>query len=161
MSLLRTILTPFNVLGALLVGLLLIGAAYWYLSSTVPEPAAHGAPTAELSIILAPTVTPVIPTALPVTSTPTLEIPPSPLPGTFTNGALVQIKGTGVDGLNLRDEPGLDSGIQYLGFEAEVFTIQDGPVEADGFIWWYIVGFSDETRFGWAAENFLAIVQSP
>jgi hypothetical protein len=106
-------------------------------------------------------VTPLVPTALAITSTPTLEIPPSALPGTFTNGALVQIKGTGVDGLNLRDEPGLDSGIQYLGFEAEVFTIQDGPVEADGFIWWYIVGFSDETRSGWAAENFLAIVQSP
>lgn len=161
MTQLRMILTPWTVLGALVFGLVLIGGAAWYLSSTVPEPAPAGAPTAELSVISAPTATPPIPTALPITSTPTIEIPPSPLPGTFTQGAVVQITGTGADGLNLRDEPGLDSGIQYLGFESEVFTIQDGPEEADGLTWWYIVGFSDESRAGWAAANFLAIVQSP
>ena len=161
MSLIRRILTPWTVFGALVVGLLLIGAAAWFLSNSRPEPVSPGVPTAELSIILAPTPTPPVPTALPATQTQAVEDLPTPLPGTLSIGTLVQITGTGRTGLNLRAEPGLGSGIQYLGFESEVFTITDGPVEVDDLIWWYLVGFSDESRTGWGASNFLEIVQSP
>ncbi|HUF37274.1 MAG TPA: hypothetical protein VMN57_02015 [Anaerolineales bacterium] len=157
----RKIFTPWTVLGALIVGLLLIGLAAWYLSYTAPDPVSPGIPTAEVAIILAPTATPPVPTAVPVTPTQAIEIPPSPLPGIFTIGAVVQIAGTDGNGLNLRGEPGLDSGIQYLGFEAEVFTIQEGPVENNGMTWWFVVGFSDPDRSGWAAANFLELVQSP
>jgi len=161
MSLIRQILNPWNVLGALIVGLLLIGAAAWYLANTRPEPAAPGVPTAELAVILAPTATQPVPTALPATPTEAAVDLPTPLPGTLAVGTLVQITGTGGTGLNLRDEPGLGSGIQYLGFESEVFTITDGPVETDGLVWWYLVGFTDDSRAGWGASNFLEIVQSP
>ena len=76
-------------------------------------------------------------------------------------GAFVQISGTGGSGLNLRAEPDLDSDIRYLGLESEVFKVQDGPVETDEFTWWYIAGFSDNTRSGWAVSNFLEVIQNP
>ncbi|NJN43410.1 MAG: hypothetical protein HC806_00800 [Anaerolineae bacterium] len=76
-------------------------------------------------------------------------------------GASVEISGTGGEGLNLRDVPGLNSNIQYLGFESEVFLVQDGPQEVDGLTWWYLVGFFDESRSGWAASNFLQVIQNP
>ena len=161
MKFIEDLLNPWIVLGSLIVGLLLIGAALWYLSYSAPDAPIVGPPTAELTIIPAPTRTPAIVATPPVSPTPTLALPPAPLPGVMVPGALVQISGTGGDGLNLRDTPGLNSGIQYLGFESEVFTIVEGPVEADGLVWWYIVGFSDESRSGWAASNFLELVQEP
>jgi len=48
-----------------------------------------------------------------------------------------------------------------LGSEAEVFRVQDGPREVDGYTWWYLVGPFDETRRGWAVANYLQIVQNP
>jgi hypothetical protein len=76
-------------------------------------------------------------------------------------GAFVEITGTGGDGLRLRAEPGLDSDVRMLGGEAEVFQIRDGPREADGYTWWYLVALIDETRNGWAVSNYLAVVQNP
>jgi hypothetical protein len=73
----------------------------------------------------------------------------------------VQIIGTGGDGLRLRDQPGLDGKVLLLGSEAEVFRVQDGPREVDGYTWWYLVGPFDETRRGWAVANYLQIVQNP
>jgi hypothetical protein len=161
MPVIRRLFTPWTVLGAFVIGLLLIGAAALYLTNTRQEQAIPGVPTAELAIILAPTPTSPIPTAPPATPTPAAADLPTPLPGTLSIGTLVQITGTGGEGLNLRAEPGLGTGIEYLGFESEVFTVTDGPADADGLVWWYIGGFSDEARAGWAASNFLEIVQSP
>jgi hypothetical protein len=48
-----------------------------------------------------------------------------------------------------------------LGYDAEVFEVLDGPVEADGFVWWFVVTPVDEDRAGWAAASFLAIVANP
>jgi hypothetical protein len=76
-------------------------------------------------------------------------------------GAHVQILGTGGDGLRLRMEPGLGGQVRLLGSEAEVFRVDDGPVELDGYTWWYLVGPFNERRHGWAVSNFLAVVQNP
>jgi hypothetical protein len=73
----------------------------------------------------------------------------------------VQITGTGGDGLRLRTEAGLGSEVRFLGLEDEVFLIQDGPQNADGYVWWYLVAPFDETRRGWAVSNFLQVVQNP
>jgi hypothetical protein len=48
-----------------------------------------------------------------------------------------------------------------LGLEGEVFLVQEGPEEVDGYSWWYLVGPFDETRRGWAVANFMAVVQNP
>ncbi len=161
MNAIRQLLSPWVIIGALLIGLLLVAGAFALLDFMRPAPATPGVPTAIVAMIKAPTATPVIVTQPPLTPTPTLVIPPSPIPGVLSPGAIVQITGTAGEGLNLRETPGLQSNIQYLGFESEVFTITEGPVAADGFTWWRLVGFYDETRSGWAAANYIEIVQVP
>lgn len=76
-------------------------------------------------------------------------------------GAAVQIAGTGGDGLRLRNEPGLQGEVKYLGLEGEIFTIEEGPIQADDYTWWFLVAPYDETVRGWAVSNYLKAVQSP
>lgn len=91
-----------------------------------------------------------------------LEATPESTPsGELAIGAYVQVTGTGGDGLRVRDQPGLNGKILFVGSEAEVFKVDDGPVELDGYIWWRLTGPYDPSRQGWAAANFLAVVQNP
>lgn len=125
-----------------------------------------------------PTVTAIIVTApsSTVISTPTLQSPPttaptetispvepSPLPppaGSIQVGELVQVTGTGSDGiLNLRAEPSTSSPVNYLAIEREVFQVQAGPQDGDGFTWWYLVDPATNTKSGWAVQNYLQVVQ--
>jgi hypothetical protein len=76
-------------------------------------------------------------------------------------GNYVQISGTEGEGLRIRAEPGLNGDFQFLGYDSEVFIVQDGPREVDGFTWWYLVAPYDETRVGWAAADFLSYVPAP
>jgi hypothetical protein len=76
-------------------------------------------------------------------------------------GSFAQIVGTEGTGLNIRSAPGLSSDIQFLGFDAEVLEVRDGPVEQDGYTWWYVVTPVDESRAGWAAAPFLSVVANP
>ena len=54
-----------------------------------------------------------------------------------------------------------DTETVFRGEEAEVFVIRDGPQQADGYTWWYLVAPNAETRAGWAAADFLAVVPGP
>jgi len=129
---------------------------------TRPDEAASGPSTAVLSIIQAPTSTPVIDTPTPpVALSSTEAVPPAPLPGTFGVGAYVQISGTEGDGLRLRSAPGLQGQVEFLALESEVFQIRDGPRDADGYTWWFVVAPYDETVQGWAVSNYLKVVQNP
>ncbi len=131
----------------------------WMIPQISPEPPLAAA---EFLITYAPTAT------LP-SSTPTMEAdltasPQVPSPsdkGAIALGAYVQISGTGGDGLRLRAGPDLESAILLIGSEAEVFLVADGPIDADGYTWWYLVGPYDESRAGWAVANFLVVVQNP
>jgi len=76
-------------------------------------------------------------------------------------GAYVQVKGTGGDGLRLRDQPGLNGNVLLVASEAEVFRLEDGPVEMDDYTWWSLIGPFDETRRGWGVDNFLEVIQNP
>jgi len=76
-------------------------------------------------------------------------------------GSFVQIMGTEGVGLNIRSAPGLNSEVQFLGYDAEVFEVRDGPVEADGLTWWYLVTPVDASRAGWAAASYLSVVANP
>jgi hypothetical protein len=73
----------------------------------------------------------------------------------------VQIFNTGGDGLKLRSGPGINSPARFLGKEAEVFQVKDGPRKADGFTWWFLVTPYDEHRSGWAASTYLSVIASP
>jgi hypothetical protein len=99
------------------------------------------------------------PTAAPEAGSPT---PPPPPPGVVGVGAYVQVVGTGDAGfLNLRAEPNIESPVNYLAIENEVFQVQAGPTNANGFDWWYLVDPATNTRFGWAVQNYLQVVQAP
>lgn len=87
--------------------------------------------------------------------------PPSPPPGVIAVGAYVQITGTAGAGLRFRDKPGLEAPVLLLGAEAEVFRVEEGPQEIDGYVWWYLVGPYDPARRGWAVANYLEVVQNP
>ena len=140
--------------GGLFAGLLIL------INFTRPPRAPVGAVTAALTVIpsLSGSATPaapeIIPTDVPA-ATPTLA------PGVIGIGAFVQVSGTDGDGLRLRQGSGLDSEMQFLGLDGELFQVADGPADADGYTWWFVVGSYDETRQGWAVVDFLEIVPNP
>ena len=115
-----------------------------------------------LTFLPAPTQTLPLVTIQPtIEPTPTPTIIPLSMPGLIPREAYVQIANTGGVGLNLRSEPSRSSSINYLGLESEVFIVRDGPITADDLSWYYLVGFYDDTRNGWAAANYLEIIQNP
>lgn len=131
-------------------------------SAIQPENRLYPVGTALVQLIPAPSDTPVLPTFIP-TETPA-EIPgtpPPPPPGVISIGAYVQIRGTGSDGLRFRSEPSLQGAVRFVAIEAEVFRVVDGPREADGYTWWYLVAPYDENLKGWCVSNYLQVVQNP
>jgi len=138
--------------GFLLLALILIGFTSPRLSPEV------GFAPADLTLIPAPTHTPN------VTPTPTLDpslVSPTPDPNQISISGYVQISGTEGEGLRIRSAPGLNSDTVFFGGEDEVFIVREGSEVVDGYTWWYLVAPYDETRAGWAAGDFLAVVPSP
>lgn len=158
----RLLLTPGVILGQLfLCGLLFLATAIWVVFYPPSQGQNVEAAEAALTILPAPSSTPTPPAATPVpTSTATATFAPLQ-PGEVGVGSYVQVVGTEGDGLNIRNSAGLSSDVQFLGYDAEVFEVRDGPLEADGFIWWYVVTPVDEARAGWAAASFLSVVANP
>jgi hypothetical protein len=116
-------------------------------------------PTAGLTIIPADTPTAI---ALPDSSGLPSATPASgSSKGGIEVGVYVQISGTGGDGLRLRSGPGVKSAPLFLGMEAEVYQVKDGPKDADGYTWWYLEAPYDQQRKGWAASKYLTIVAQP
>lgn len=138
--------------GFILITLIAVGFTSPRLSPEV------GFAPADLTVIPAPTHTPNV--------TPTTTLDPSlvtltPDPTQISVGGYVQISGTGGKGLRIRSAPGLNSATVFFGEESEVFMVRDGSQAMDGYAWWYLVAPYDETRAGWAAADFLAVVPSP
>jgi hypothetical protein len=158
------IITPWTILGSLFIGFSLMAISMFVIWLIMPDPVPAGIPTAAMTIIANPTATPtqVLPTATPMPTSTLAPTPlPTPEPGNLAIGAYVEIKGTGQDGLRLRMEPGLASKVRFIGQESEVFRVEDGLVDLDGYSWWYLVAPFDESRNGWAVSNFLVIIQNP
>ncbi len=155
---LRPYLNRFVIFGALIVAGILILVTLILIGWTSPRfsPEVGFAP-ADLTMIPAPTHTPAataIPTIDPLAS-PTIDATIISING------YAQITGTGGDGLRIRSAPGLNSDTVFRGEESEVFLVKDGPQTADGYTWWYLVASYDDTRAGWAASEFLAVVPAP
>jgi hypothetical protein len=145
------------ILGALLfAGLLLLIAAIAIGFTSPLRSSDVGFAPANLTVIPASTVT----SSAPPTAT-IDPFAPTPAPIGIAIGNYVQITGTDGEGLRIRMEPGLNSEPQFLGYDSEVFIVRDGPREADGYVWWYLVAPYDEARAGWAAADFLSYIPSP
>lgn len=129
-----------------------------YLFQPQPSSEAGLVPTAVFTLIPAPTSTPPPAPGAAVSPTPTQA---SLVVGGIGVGMYVQITGTDGDGLRLRAGPGTDQSQRFLGRDAEVFEVRDGPRDASGYTWWYLVAPYDESRSGWAAADYLAVVAAP
>jgi hypothetical protein len=153
----RQLFNKWVILGALLLaGLLLLITAVSIGLGTPPQASDVGFAPAQLTMILAPTAT----SSAPATAT-VDPFAPSPVPTGIGVGNYAQITGTQGEGLRIRSEPGLTGEPVFLGFDSEVFLVQDGPREADGYVWWYLVAPYDEARAGWAASDFLTYIPAP
>ena len=155
---LRPYLNRFVIFGSLITAGILILLTLILIGWTSPRfsPEVGFAP-ADLTMIPAPTHTPA------VTATSTLDPFATPIiDQTVINiDGYVQITGTGTDGLRIRSAPGLNTETVFRGEDSEVFLVKDGPQTADGYTWWYVVAPYDDTRAGWAAAEFLAVVPAP
>ena len=137
----------------------LVSAAWLWL--TWPSPQVTGRPTAVLTVIPWATST-TLPTATSTLAAPPTDAgAPTPRPGEIGIGSIVQIVRTDGAGLNIRSEPGLAAEVFFLGYDTEVFEVRDGPLEIDGFTWWFLVTPVDKARSGWAAAAFLSLVANP
>jgi hypothetical protein len=141
----------------LAIGLCAVVAAI--INGFKPASSVAAAPTAALTVIPAPSSTssPAPEEAAMATATPNGGVGPDGI----AQGMYVQISGTGGDGLKMRSGPGVKSDTIFLGMEAEVYLVKDGPKLADGYTWWYLEAPYDSTRTGWAASKYLTIVASP
>lgn len=143
-------------LGGALLGLLVLAAALTIVP-WLAAPAEVPAPSPRLTVIPFPseTATPTATlTALP-TAEPTATSTPPPAAGGLSVGDLVEIRGTEGDGLRLREGAGLDAAVRLVALENEVFELQDGPVQADNYTWWFLVNPYDNSQRGWGVSNYL------
>jgi hypothetical protein len=76
----------------------------------------------------------------------------------FSVGDLVEVYGTEGQGLRIRNAPSLSSVIDEIGLDNEVFKIEGGPIDADGYIWWFLVNPYDPSRQGWSVSDFLRTI---
>ncbi len=150
--------SPWVLVGVLVVACLLttVSLTVFGLGRSKQPPQMQS--TAIINVIPAPSLTPG-PTATAV-STPGEGTAAAPS-GPIAKGSYVKVSGTAGNGLRLRDQPGLNGKVLMLGSEAEVFKVEDGPVEVDGYTWWYLVGPFDPTRKGWGVADYLFVVESP
>jgi len=153
----RQLFNKWVIIGALVIaGVLILITVIVIGWTNSPQSPDVGFAPADLTVIVAPTLTP--------NFTPTATVDPfapSPTPTGLAIGSYAQITGTEGEGLRIRSEPGLTGEPVFLGLDSEVFLVQDGPREADGYVWWYLVAPYDETRKGWAAANYLTFITPP
>lgn len=139
--------------GAVVFAMMLCGLIFLFVWILTPD--AVNSVTDVRAVVTrlpAPTFTPVVV----VTSTPTV------IEGTLDGisyGMTVEIFDTGGSGLRFRSDPGINADIQFVAKDAEVFRIEGGPVEEDGFVWWYLVSVDVNERRGWAVSSYLREVE--
>ena len=120
-----------------------VGGGYWYWRGRNQSPAVAtnaGVPQA-LPTTTDPTRTPIFPTA---------TIAPSPTPLTLQIGGNAKIVNIAGSALRSRKQPTLKASTTASFKEGDTVRILEGPVEADGFVWWKIEGDSGS---GWSAQQ--------
>lgn len=149
----KSLFNPITLITALilLIGLVLVGVVILFWGRN-PAPQIGTVP--EMTKIAAPTLTPKVidPTQSPTPTPTSIFFLPEGVVGV---GIYVQVTGTGGSGLRMRGEPGLSGPINFSALDSEVFLVIDGPVTADGYVWWHLEAPYDQTRKGWSAADFL------
>lgn len=130
--------------------LYLLGSNYQTRINTIPK--------AEITI-LPPSTIPTIDMSYLIVSPTKTVTPGNALDGEFPIDSYVQITGTGGNGLRLRANPGIESSVNFIAAESEVFRVIDGPVKSGDYSWWLIVAPYDDLRRGWAASDFLSAIK--
>ena len=139
--------------GAVVFALVFCGLVFLFVWVLMPE--TIGSDAAAMAVVTrlpAPTFTPVVE----MTSTPTVD--ENVLEG-IGYGMTVEIFDTGGSGLRFRADPGIDAAIEFIAKDQEVFKVEGGPVEEDGFVWWYLVSVELSERRGWAVSSYLQAVE--
>ena len=157
----RRLISPLVLIISVGLAVVMLAVIFIIIWSSMPAQGSAQAPTVVLTVIAVPSDTPTPPAviqSLTPTTTPTLNLAPEQ--GSIQVGNYVQITGTDGDGLRLRKGPGTDFDPIFLGRDAEVFLVKDGPKEGSGYTWFYLVAPYDANRSGWAAANYLAVVAS-
>lgn len=146
------------VLSAAALGLGCAGCLVFVGALTRPMRSEAGLPTPVFTVVdlPSPTPSPLPASATPVgaTATPAPTLPTGGGEG-FLAGDLVEVSGTGGEGLRLRRQPSLQAEIVVLGLESEVFRVIAGPTTADGYTWWQLVNPYDSGKQGWAVSLYL------
>lgn len=131
-------------MGALVLVALLAGVAWWMQAAGWPVGggvASTRVTSERVPTVAAPTVAPPTPTLLP---------PTAPPPPTLRAGGLAVVVNVGTAQLRARQRPGLTQPVQARIAEGAQVTLLEGPVEADGYIWWRVEGAGGS---GWCAER--------
>ncbi len=91
----------------------------------------------------------------PVLPTPYL----SPTPLSIMLGVTIRVIDVGDNQLNVRERPGvIDVPVAFRAPENTLFTVIEGPSQADGLTWWRLQDVQSSQRVGWAASNYLEVV---
>ena len=149
------------VVGAIVFAICLFAALVAILWSARADSLPRAASTARLSIIDAALNTPTPHITITPTPEPSSSQAPIPPGGNISLGELVQVAGTGGDGLRIHVTAGVAGEVQYIAIDSEVFRVKEGPVEADGYSWWLLEDPYTEKTVGWGASNYLVGVQNP
>jgi hypothetical protein len=89
----------------------------------------------------------------PISPLPT-PMPVPVVPGEIAIGVYVRVSGTGGSDLSFRADPGTNYARLKIVTEGSVLKVLDGPVEADGYVWWQLQDVSDGV-VGWAVADYL------
>jgi hypothetical protein len=150
------------VLGGIIFALSIFAILLGVLWSARAQNTRRAPPTALLSVIEIPTITPPMPVSTPTPTQAPTAAQQEPIPmGNIKIGDYVQVTGTGGDGLRLHETAGVASKVNYIAIDTEVFKVMDGPVDADGYIWWHLQDPYTDDVVGWGVANYLAVDQNP
>lgn len=154
-----------------IIGLLLMIGLFWFWASQLTddgndpnEPVAtqpvgtteimtpESTPVPTEAVIAPPTTAPETPESTPEDSTPSEETPVDETgDGTFAVDDSVVITD---DEVNMRDDATIDGNIVTKLDAGEVLTIQDGPFEADDYVWYEVI-VESTGEVGYVVEDFL------
>ena len=150
---------PFSLIGAVVFALLIIGIAFLVFRRQDGQQAFTPTnPEYLVTLLPAPTETPTaIPTS--VLLTPTSEEVSILPPDVVAVGRYVKVSGTQGVGLRMRAQAGTSGDVNFIALDDEAFKIIDGPLVSDGYTWWLCEALLDKTRSGWAAENYLLVLE--
>jgi uncharacterized protein YraI len=76
------------------------------------------------------------------------------VPGEIAIGIYVKVSDTRGSDLSFRDGSGVNYARLKIVAEGSVLKVLDGPVEADGYVWWQLQDVSDGV-VGWAVADYL------